>query len=65
MRYDKFDSVTLPLPEIRRPLSLANLMTEYIATENLTGVACESCETTCDHAKSVTFAKVFFKFLLK
>lgn len=58
VRYDKFDSVSLPLPEIRRSLSLANLLTDYIATENLTGVACESCEITCDHSKSVTFAKL-------
>ncbi|KAG4073136.1 hypothetical protein HA402_002525 [Bradysia odoriphaga] len=58
VRYDKFDSVSLPLPEIRRSVTLANLMTEYIATESLTGVACESCDTTCDHTKSVTFAKL-------
>lgn len=59
VRYDKFDSISLPLPETKNPgLSLGHLLSEYIAAESLTGVKCESCGDTCNHTKSVTFAKV-------
>lgn len=59
VRYDKFDSISLPLPETRNhQLSLGHLLSEYIASENLTDVSCESCNETCNHTKSVTFAKV-------
>lgn len=59
VRYDKFDSITLPLPETKNPgLSLGHLLSEYIAAENLTDVTCESCSATCNHTKSLTFAKV-------
>lgn len=59
VRYDKFDSITLPLPEQRNPgLSLGHLLSEYIATEQLQDVKCEACETTGPHAKSLTFAKL-------
>lgn len=62
MRYDKFDSISLPLPETKNPgLSLGHLLSEYIAAENLTDVTCESCNETCNHTKSVTFAKVKYK----
>lgn len=62
VRYDKFDSISLPLPEIKNPgLSLGHLLSEYIAAENLTDVTCESCNETCNHTKSVTFAKVNHK----
>lgn len=64
VRYDKFDSITLPLPEVKNPgLSLGHLLSEYIAAENLTDVTCESCNETCNHTKSVTFAKVWIPFL--
>lgn len=59
VRYDKFDSITLPLPEVRKQgISLGHLLSEYIATENLMDVTCDSCNSTCTHAKSLTFAKV-------
>lgn len=59
VRYDKFDSITLPLPVSKNPgLSLGHLLSEYIASENLMDVSCESCNETCNHTKSVTFAKV-------
>lgn len=59
VRYDKFDSISLPLPEIKNPgLSLGHLLSEYVSSENLTDVTCESCNETCNHTKSVTFAKV-------
>lgn len=59
MRYDKFDSITLPLPEIRKQgVSLGHLLSEYISTENLSDVACESCSQKHTHSKSLTFAKV-------
>lgn len=59
VRYDKFDSITLPLPETKNPgLSLGHLLSEYIAAESLTDVSCESCNESCNHTKSLTFAKV-------
>lgn len=59
VRYDKFDSITLPLPEQRNPgLSLGHLLSEYIATEQLQDVKCEACEVSGAHAKSLTFAKL-------
>lgn len=59
VRYDKFDSISLPLPENKNiGLSLGHLLSEYVASENLTDVTCESCNETCNHTKSVTFAKV-------
>lgn len=59
VRYDKFDSITLPLPEQRNPgLSLGHLLSEYIATESLSDVECDSCQATCTHSKSLTFAKL-------
>lgn len=59
VRYDKFDSISLPLPETKNPgLSIGHLLSEYISTENLTDVTCESCNEQCNHTKSVTFAKV-------
>lgn len=59
VRYDKFDSISLPLPEMKNPgLSLGHLLSEYVSSENLTDVTCESCNETCNHTKSVTFAKV-------
>lgn len=71
VRYDKFDSISLPLPENTNiGLSLGHLLSEYVASENLNDVTCESCNETCQHTKSVTFAKVInqkirmFSFLL-
>lgn len=59
VRYDKFDSISLNLPEQRRTgLSLGHLLSEYIASENLTDVTCESCNETTIHTKSLTFAKL-------
>lgn len=59
VRYDKFDSVTLNLPEQRRTgLSLGHLLSEYIASENLSDVKCDSCNEFTTHTKSLTFAKL-------
>lgn len=60
VRYDKFDSITLPLPTLptMQVLSLGQLLSDYIATEQLTDVTCESCHETCSHEKSLTFAKL-------
>ncbi|XP_055842874.1 ubiquitin carboxyl-terminal hydrolase 30 homolog isoform X2 [Episyrphus balteatus] len=59
VRYDKFDSITLHLPDQRRSgLSLGHLLSEFIASENLTGVKCDSCSETTNHTKSLTFAKL-------
>lgn len=59
VRYDKFDSISLPLPEIKNPaLSLGHLLSDYVASEELNDVTCESCKETCNHVKTLTFAKV-------
>ncbi|EDV45954.1 ubiquitin carboxyl-terminal hydrolase 30 homolog [Drosophila erecta] len=59
VRYDKFDSITLNLPQQRRTgLSLGHLLSEYITSEDLSDVKCDSCNETTTHTKSVTFAKL-------
>lgn len=59
VKYDKFDSITLNLPQERRTgLSLGHLLTEYIASETIADVKCDSCEDTTHHTKSLTFAKL-------
>ncbi|XP_034671909.1 ubiquitin carboxyl-terminal hydrolase 30 homolog [Drosophila subobscura] len=59
VRYDKFDSVILNLPAQRRTgLSLGHLLSEYITSEDLSDVKCDSCNETTTHTKSVTFAKL-------
>lgn len=59
VRYDKFDSVTLNLPPQRRTgLSLGHLLSDYITSEDLSDVKCDSCNETTTHTKSVTFAKL-------
>ncbi|KAH8400163.1 hypothetical protein KR215_008130 [Drosophila sulfurigaster] len=59
VRYDKFDSITLNLPTQRRSgLSLGHLLSEYITSEDLSDVKCDSCNETTMHTKSVTFAKL-------
>ncbi|EDW82340.1 uncharacterized protein Dwil_GK25179 [Drosophila willistoni] len=59
VRYDKFDSITLNLPPQRRTgLSLGHLLSEYITSEDLSDVKCDTCNETTTHTKSVTFAKL-------
>lgn len=59
VRYDKFDSITLNLPSQRRSgLSLGHLLSDYITSEEINGVKCESCGETTNHTKSLTFAKL-------
>ncbi|XP_067642016.1 ubiquitin carboxyl-terminal hydrolase 30 homolog [Eurosta solidaginis] len=59
VRYDKFDSITLNLPAQRRSgLSLGHLLSEYITSEELSDVKCESCNEATNHTKSLTFAKL-------
>lgn len=59
VRYDKFDSITLNLPEERRTgLSLGQMLSEYIASENLSDVKCDACDEYTTHTKSITFAKL-------
>ncbi|KAL1375010.1 hypothetical protein pipiens_017753 [Culex pipiens pipiens] len=59
VRYDKFDSITLSLPELKNPgISLGNLLTEFIQPETLNGVQCESCNETTSHTKTLTFSKL-------
>jgi len=59
VRYDKFDSVTLNLPEARLAgLSLGNLMSDFVKPEVLQNVTCEACHKTTNHTKSLTFGKL-------
>lgn len=59
VRYDKFDSITLNLPEQRNPgLSLGHLLSEFVAPETLHGVKCEQCNEVTSHTKSLTFGKL-------
>lgn len=59
VRYDKFDSITLSLPEIKNPgVSLGNLLSEFIQPETLNGVQCDSCNETTAHTKTLTFGKL-------
>uniref|UniRef100_U5ETS9 ubiquitinyl hydrolase 1 n=1 Tax=Corethrella appendiculata TaxID=1370023 RepID=U5ETS9_9DIPT len=59
VRYDKFDSITLSLPEAKNPgLSLGHLLTEFIQNESLNDVQCESCNESTTHTKSLTFSKL-------
>lgn len=59
VRYDKFDSITLNLPPQRRSgQSLGHLLSDYITSEDLSDVKCDSCNETTTHTKSVTFAKL-------
>ena len=59
VRYDKFDSVTLHLPQLRRSgLSLGHLLSEYITSEDVSDVKCDSCNELTNHTKSITFAKL-------
>ncbi|KAH8289833.1 hypothetical protein KR054_011574 [Drosophila jambulina] len=59
VRYDKFDSITLNLPPQRRSgQSLGHLLSDYITSEDLNDVKCDSCNETTTHTKSVTFAKL-------
>ncbi|XP_030379063.1 ubiquitin carboxyl-terminal hydrolase 30 homolog [Scaptodrosophila lebanonensis] len=59
VRYDKFESITLNLPAQRRSgLSLGHLLSEYITSEDLSDVKCDSCNEITTHTKSVTFAKL-------
>lgn len=60
VRVDKFDSITLNLPEtkIQTLLSLGNLLSEYVAPEVVTDVECESCNKISNHMKTLTFTKL-------
>ncbi|XP_058128020.1 ubiquitin carboxyl-terminal hydrolase 30 homolog [Anopheles ziemanni] len=59
VRYDKFDSITLPLPETAAPgLGIGNLLSDFIQPEMLDAVQCESCHETTTHTKTITFSKL-------
>ncbi|XP_058063290.1 ubiquitin carboxyl-terminal hydrolase 30 homolog isoform X1 [Anopheles bellator] len=59
VRYDKFDSITLPLPETVTPgLGLGNLLSDFIQPETLDAVQCESCGENAPHTKALTFSKL-------
>lgn len=59
VRYDKFDSITLNLPQSRMPgLSVGHLMSEFVKPEVISDVQCEACNKMASHTKSLTFGKL-------
>ncbi|EAA06470.4 AGAP000269-PA [Anopheles gambiae str. PEST] len=59
VRYDKFDSITLPLPETAAPgLGIGNLLSDFIQPETLDAVQCDACHETTAHTKTLTFSKL-------
>lgn len=60
VRVDKFESITLNLPEARNQslLSLGQLLSDYVAQETVTDVECESCNQISNHNKTITFTKL-------
>lgn len=60
VRVDKFDSITLNLPEqkVQTLLSLGQLLGEYVAPETVNDVECESCNKISNHTKTLTFTKL-------
>lgn len=60
VRVDKFESITLNLPEISSQslLSLGQLLGEYVQPEIVTDVECESCNQISNHNKIITFTKL-------
>lgn len=60
VRVDKFDSITLNLPEQKGQtlLSLGQLLGEYVAPETVNDVECESCNKVSSHTKTLTFTKL-------
>jgi hypothetical protein len=59
VRLDKFESITLNLPEIKvQGLSLGQLLTEFVAPETLQEVNCEHCNKQCQHTRQLTFGKL-------
>lgn len=60
VRVDKFDSITLNLPETKASgiLSLGHLLSEFVNAETLNDVECESCNKINSHTKTLTFGKL-------
>lgn len=60
VRVDKFESITLNLPENSNQslLSLGQLLSEYVQPETVTDVECESCSQISNHNKTITFTKL-------
>lgn len=60
VRVDKFESVTLPLPELPNQalLSLGQLLGDYVAPEVVVDVECEHCNKISNHNKTITFTKL-------
>lgn len=60
VRVDKFESITLNLPENSNMslLSLGTLLGEYVQPEIVTDVECETCNHIANHNKIITFTKL-------
>ncbi|KAG5682981.1 hypothetical protein PVAND_012295 [Polypedilum vanderplanki] len=60
VRVDKFESITLNLPEVKNQslLSLGQLLSDYVAQETVTDVECDSCSQISNHNKTITFTKL-------
>ena len=60
VRVDKFEIITLPLPESisQSLLSLGQLLSEYVQPEIVSDYECESCYENTNHNKTTTFTKL-------
>lgn len=59
VRVDKFETITLNLPEVRgQLLSLGTLLSDYVSPETVNDVECESCNQITNHNKTITFTKL-------
>lgn len=60
VRVDKFESITLNLPENSNQslLSLGQLLSEYVQPETVTDVECDTCSQISNHNKIITFTKL-------
>uniref|UniRef100_A0A3B4B3N0 Ubiquitin carboxyl-terminal hydrolase n=1 Tax=Periophthalmus magnuspinnatus TaxID=409849 RepID=A0A3B4B3N0_9GOBI len=59
VRYDSFDSLSLsiPLPQWGRPLSLDQCLQHFISSETIKEVECENCTKEVLHSQRTTFVK--------
>ena len=63
VRYDKLESVSLPLPPAgldnsRRMHTLTELLSRLVSCEVINDVECDGCEQRCPAFKTLTFGKL-------
>ena len=63
MRYDKLESVSLPLPPVSldfewRKHTLFELLSRLVSSEVINDVQCDGCNSRCPAFKTLTFGKL-------